>query len=179
MFQHRHEHWRDYGIAGSVFTVGSTVVARNTAAVAPDVISNPSLPFTSLGYNLIGDGTAGYGFANGVNQDQVGTAESPSNPLLGPLQPNGGPTFSHALLSGSPAIDRGHSDGSTADQRGRLRRFDFASVANALGGDGSDIGAFELQPAPLLPEPPGAHLACSFGVYLDGPVTAIAVEPDS
>jgi hypothetical protein len=155
----------NYGTAGSAFTAGSTVVARNMAAVAPDVISNPSIPFTSLGYKLIGNGNSGYGFADAANGDQVGSGAPSLNPLLGPLQANGGPTFSHALLSGSPASDRGHSGGSSADQRGRLRPFDFGSVANAGGGDGSDIGAFELQPAPLFlmgPVKSGADLVVRF-----------------
>ena len=64
--------------------------------------------------------------------------------MLGPLQDNGGPTWTHAPLSGSPAIDQGKSFGLTTDQRGQPRPFDIASIANASGGDGSDIGAFEL-----------------------------------
>ena len=59
------------------------------------------------------------------------------------MQDNGGPTFTHALRSNSPAIDQGISNGLLTDQRGALRPFDFASVTNAGGGDGSDIGAFE------------------------------------
>src|SRR5262245_57882096 len=37
--------------------------------------------------------------------DQIGTSAMPIDPLLSPLQDNGGPTFTHALLTGSPAID--------------------------------------------------------------------------
>jgi hypothetical protein len=96
---------------------------------------------TSDGYNLSSDSGGGYLSATG---DQIGT-----DPKLGPLQNNGGPTFTHALLSNSPAIDKGKSLGVTADQRGAPRPFDFASLSNASGGDGSDIGAFELG-APRL-----------------------------
>jgi hypothetical protein len=71
------------------------------------------------------------------------------NPLLGPLQDNGGPTFTMALLPGSPAIDKGKSFGAATDQRSRPRIYDFPTIANAAGGDGSDIGAFELTP-PVL-----------------------------
>ena len=49
-----------------------------------------------------------------------------------------------ALLYNSPAIDQGKSFGLAADQRGHERPFDAANIANATGGDGSDIGAFEL-----------------------------------
>ena len=75
--------------------------------------------------------------------DQVNTS-----PLLGPLADSGGPTPTHAHLSGSTATDRGASTGcSTTDQRGQPRPRD---------GDGSttpicDVGAYELQnPYPTI-----------------------------
>jgi hypothetical protein len=53
-------------------------------------------------------------------------------------------------LPGSPAIDKGTNfSGYPTDQRGRQRLYDNPSIANASGGDGTDIGAFELNP-PLL-----------------------------
>jgi hypothetical protein len=67
---------------------------------------------------LIGDGTFS-GISNGVNGNIVGTNTNPIDPLLGPLQNNGGPTQTMALLPGSPAI--GHGDNAkapTTDQRG-------------------------------------------------------------
>jgi hypothetical protein len=70
-----------------------------------------------------------------------------ADPLLGPLQRNGGPTPTMAPASGSPVIDVGSAFGLTADQRGDRRPLDFSGVGNAAGGDGSDIGAFEVQPA--------------------------------
>ena len=77
------------------------------------------------------------------------TENSNKDSLLGPLADNGGPTLTHALLEGSPAIDQGNSFGESTDQRGLPRPSDFASIPDASGGDGSDIGAFELQlPAP-------------------------------
>ena len=59
------------------------------------------------------------------------------NPLLGPLQDNGGPTFTHALLPGSPAIDAGRSVGLTTDQRGAPRPVDDPAIPNASPGDGT------------------------------------------
>jgi hypothetical protein len=47
------------------------------------------------------------------------------------------------LRAGSPAIDKGKNCGPVTDQRGAPRPFDFPSITNAGGGDGSDIGAFE------------------------------------
>src|SRR5262249_40095581 len=75
--------------------------------------------------------------------DQINT-----DPMLGPLQDNGGPTFTHALLTGSPAIDAGKNfTAATMDERGPgfVRTSDNPSVGNANGGDGTDIGAYEVQ----------------------------------
>ena len=66
------------------------------------------------------------------------------DPLLGPLQDNGGPTFTHALLAGSPAIDAGNDGAAPAtDQRGTSRP----------QGLFSDIGAFEVIVAAAVPVP--------------------------
>ncbi len=94
---------------------------------------------TSLGFNLESGDDCGFHAAG----DQVN-----KNPLLGPLQANGGPTATMAPLLGSPAIDQGSAAGLATDQRGALRPFEFPSIPNsaAAGADGSDVGAFELQP---------------------------------
>ena len=71
------------------------------------------------------------GISNGANGDIVGL-----DPKLGPLQDNGGPTPTMALLAGSPAIDTGANPlGLTADQRGFVPR---------TAGAGTDMGAVEL-----------------------------------
>ena len=69
------------------------------------------------------------------------------DPLLGPLQDNGGPAHTMALMPGSPAIDAGSSSGLGTDQRGDPRPLDFSGIPNAADGDGGDIGAFEVQKA--------------------------------
>jgi len=101
--------------------------------------------FTSQGFNLISIGDDSTGFTNRLNADQVGTLANPIDPRLGPLQMNGGPTPTHALLPGSPALDQGNSFGIHTDQRGDKRPYNNKLIANASGGDGSDIGAFELE----------------------------------
>jgi hypothetical protein len=96
--------------------------------------------FTSGGHNLIGEGSTGAGFRNGNKGDQVGTSDDPIDPGLAPLANNGGPTMTHALLAGSPAIDRGDDAGAPAtDQRGALRPRD----GDGNGSRIADIGAFE------------------------------------
>jgi hypothetical protein len=109
--------------------------------------------FTSQGYNLIGMADGSNGFVNGVNADQAGSIANPIDPLIGPLQMNGGFTPTHALLPGSPAIDQGNSFGVHTDQRGHHRPYNYTAIPNASGGDGSDIGAFELdsKPGGVLP----------------------------
>ena len=137
------------GTGGGVSITGnaavkSTIVAKNTATTSsPDV----SGFFESQGFNLIGknDGSTGFNAAT----DLTGTVAAPLDPKFGPLQYNGGPTDTLALLSGSPAIDKGTSSGLTGtlttDQRGvGYKRTVDKSIGNATGGDGTDIGAFEF-----------------------------------
>ncbi len=89
----------------------NTVVAGNTSAGgSPDVLGDFSLHNSAAnsmappGYNLIGDGSGATGFAA---NDLVGTAGSPIDPLLGPLQDNTGPTLTMAPLAGSPLVNAG------------------------------------------------------------------------
>ena len=66
------------------------------------------------------------------------------DPQLAPLDHNGGPTKTHALLTGSPAIDAGDPDFSSPpqfDQRGAPRVIDGDRVT----GGRIDIGAYERQ----------------------------------
>jgi hypothetical protein len=92
----------------------------------------------SLGFNLSSDN--GGGFLTNAT-DQINT-----DPLLDLLRDNGGPTWTHALLCGSPAIDKGTNfSASATDQRGLPRYFDRPQSANVIAGDGTDIGAFEVQ----------------------------------
>jgi VCBS repeat-containing protein len=131
------------GVAGFGYTdtrteVRSTIVAANANTDA-DFTPGTTNSFDSKGYNLIGDGNATVAFGQEGDQSEVG------DPKLGLLTDNGGPTKTHALLAGSPAIDQGKSFGTSTDQRGKPRPFDLANVDNAPDRDGSDIGAFELN----------------------------------
>ena len=129
------------GQGGGIFNqIGGAVNLRNTI-IALNTGDTPDLDgtFLSQDYNLIGN--TGGSAINGVSPSDQRNV----NPMLGPLQDNGGPTFTHALLSGSPAIERGHSSGSNTDQRGLARPVDSPAIPNASGGDGGDIGAYEVQ----------------------------------
>lgn len=107
---------------------------------------NITIEFASLGHNFLGFLEIGSraGFTNGVNGDLVGDG-SFLDPKIGPLRNNGGPTMTMALLPDSPALDAGMQNGLNTDERGRNRTFDDAAIANPAGGNGTDIGAFELQ----------------------------------
>jgi hypothetical protein len=111
----------------------NTIVAGNSRDIGGQLASGSS-------FNLIGSSSYAGGLVNGVNGNQVGV----SNPGLGPLSDNGGPTQTYALLAGSPAIDTGVCDPAvTTDQRGVTRP----------QGAGCDIGAFELASAPVNQPP--------------------------
>jgi hypothetical protein len=104
---------------GSVtLNVKNTILARNSEDLAAHL--------SSSGYNLIGDTLSGTGF------DPTDLLNV--NPLLGPLQNNGGPTQTMALLSGSPALNAGNpAQLGVADQRGVVR------------SGGVNIGAYQAS----------------------------------
>lgn len=120
------------GNGGGLRNASGTLSVRNTLVSGNDALGGTqddiSGAFTSAGNNLVAITTGGTGFTNGVNGDLVS-----ANAYLGPLQNNGGPTFTHALLAGSAAIDAAANLAGSTDQRGLLRN-----------GTADDIGAYEL-----------------------------------
>ena len=113
---------------------------------------NPTVPFASESFmakNSLISINAGSGLRSSrtpdANGNLIGTRRTPLDPLLGPLRDNGGPTLTHSLLPGSPAIDAGgttlpldeHGRPIASDQRG-------ASYPRIVG-EQSDIGALEVQ----------------------------------
>jgi hypothetical protein len=135
----------------------NTIVAGNTATVSdPDV----SGTLTTSGHNLIGNTQGGFGFAatDLLNVD----------PLLGPLQDNGGPTPTQALLAGSPALNAGSADLTlSTDQRGVVRR------------GGVNLGAFQASATQFvfsgLPDRASAGQALPFTVTALDPFGQLAV----
>jgi len=121
---------------------GSSICATGTVQLGDTILNSGANIFvlgsgtvTSHGYNLSDDD--GGGFLNGPG-DQINT-----NPLLGSLQDNGGPTLTHALLPGSSAINAGDPSFTPPpfnDQRGAP----FVRVFNGR----IDIGSFEVQVPP-------------------------------
>jgi hypothetical protein len=107
----------------------STIVANNTAnGVGPDM-NGPAIATNCLFSNSDGVIIIGSGTGDLLDVD----------PMLDVLANNGGPTQTHALLAGSPAIDAGSNQlNLTTDQRG--------AGFNRTIGLGPDMGAFEVQP---------------------------------
>ena len=131
--------------------IRNTIVAANSSASSgqPDVFGS----FISDGYNFIGASDGSTGFGNSGSHDQVGTLANPADPKLGPLLDHGGYTATMAPILGSLVIDQGKTEMVPIDfdQRGVSRPTGQAGVVDAVDGDGSDIGAVELeefQPGP-------------------------------
>jgi hypothetical protein len=134
-------------LGGAVLVVGEarfgdTIVANGAGPAGGQncAPAGPEAKLVSLGFNIDSLDQCGFKAAG----DKVNT-----NPLLAPLQSNGGATQTMAPALASPAIDQGKSFGLTSDQRGIVRPIDLPSIPNsaAAGADGSDIGAVEFQPS--------------------------------
>ena len=134
----------------ALVVLNNTIVAGNSATAGSNDISSGSIGgvngMQTSAYNLIGNGTGISNLAQLASSNLIGTTADPINPLLGPLQNNGGPTQTMALLPGSPAIDAGsnalavdaNDNPLTTDQRG----VGFPRIL----GHSVDIGAYEFTP---------------------------------
>jgi beta-glucanase (GH16 family) len=115
--------------ASATLNLTNSIVANNVTEgcfLAP--FGAGAVAINSAGHNLASDGTC---FLTAAG-DQPNT-----DPLLAPLADNGGPTQTHALSAGSPAIDAADAGVCPAtDQRGIARP----------QGAGCDVGAYELVP---------------------------------
>lgn len=120
--------------------VGSSIVANTTGGPNCQAASGM---LNSEGHNVESANTCGFTSPGDLAN---------TDPRLGPLQDNGGPTPTHALLPDSPAIDAGNPGTCPpADQRGVARPQD----GNGDGVAVCDIGAFEVVPAGSPPPGPG------------------------
>ena len=132
----------DSGAGGGFYTFGALTITNTLVAKNIDLGGqNPDCygTITSRDYNLIGIGDSAGCTLPVLVHDQVGTASSPLDPILGILADHGGPTLTHPLKPTSPAVDyipagiNGCVVGSR-DQRGVLRL------------PLCDIGAYEIDP---------------------------------
>ncbi len=119
------------GIAGAGGLTSFDAKLLNTI-LSGNAPSNCSGTITDVGHNISSDTSIAFTASGSLTN---------TDPMLGPLANNGGPTLTMALLPGSPAIDAGSAVGApAADQRGVARP----------QGPGVDIGAFEFQYIPFF-----------------------------
>jgi len=138
-----------FHMAASTVNFNNSIVAGNTSNNTP--ANNDCIDYggtgtqTSEGYNIIGNND-GCSVPAGTG-DNFGTTASPVNANLATLADNGGDTKTHALNTGSPALDQipsgtnGCGTTYTTDQRGETRPFNSSC----------DIGAYELQAVDTTP----------------------------
>jgi hypothetical protein len=122
---------------GGIYNAGTTTLQNSIVANSPSGGNCSGSTLTSHGYNLSSDSTCNFKGPGDLNN---------TDPMLGPLQNNGGPTQTMALPSGSPAIDAGNPSGCT-DGNGHLLKTDQRGKPRPDPEDtgGCDIGAYERQ----------------------------------
>ncbi|WP_436794005.1 right-handed parallel beta-helix repeat-containing protein [Actinospongicola halichondriae] len=117
--------------------IDHTIISGNdTDRDGPDIDINGDID-VSVSHSIIGEVSDPNGHLDDVTNNALGVTD----PGLAPLADNGGPTFTHAILDGSPALDTGDpafAAPPATDQRGESR----------VSGDGIDKGAYERQVAP-------------------------------
>lgn len=146
-----------FGRGGGIFvsagnvTLDHVLVAGNIRRVN---IREDVFGLVSARYTLVGDGSGATIVSLGLNM--VGNSTVAVAPVLGPLADNGGPTKTHALLPGSPAIDLGDpyaTAGANGIPLNDQRTGAFGRITDGDGQHGAriDVGAYELQPGAALP----------------------------
>ena len=133
-------------------TLDNSIVSGNTPKdiTTTEPATNPvPVPGGSVlgSFNLVGNI-----FNTNITESVPGSNISSTDPGLGPLADNGGPTMTMMPADSSPVVNKGSSP-LAVDQRGLTRPVDFNSIpfSSAPGANGADIGAVELQGGPLSP----------------------------
>ncbi len=132
---------------GGEVEIRNSILAGNLDRTETNPGDDCSGTVTSLGHNIIGDESECT--ITAATGDLIGTGASAIDPKVGPLADNGGPTQTHALLAGSPAIDSAGPGCPAADQRGAPRSgtcdrgayelvFCLDAVVNRVGTEGND-----------------------------------------
>jgi len=139
-----------YDDHSTTLNFGNTIVAGNIATngFAPEILYPLYSTITSAGGNLVGDSP---GDSTNTGSNAIAIAYQPTdirdtNPMLSALQNNGGTTPTHALLLGSPAIDKGLNSLAVDPFNNSILQTDQRGFARIIGSV-VDIGAFEFAPA--------------------------------
>jgi hypothetical protein len=141
----------DLSLPDPHLSLKNSVLAHQASGADCVRVGTTDIIVSSHGHNLDGDGSC----------DLTDPTDLPNaDPMLGGLQDNGGPTFTHALLPGSPAIDAVPLTNCTYDDDGDPGTLEVPLTGDQRGvarpqGDGCDIGAYEVT-------------ACADGLDNDG-----------
>jgi parallel beta-helix repeat protein len=162
---------------GAGLTITGSTITRNDASHRGGGVASRGMPGdtqprirdTIVSGNTSGDdgadisaysGSMGVGFSligspdPATSIDTLGPNLIGADPQLTSLADFGGPTKTQKPAATSPVIDTGSAFSLASDQRGLVRPFDAPTIPGAAGGDGSDIGAVELQSGDVSPAPP-------------------------
>lgn len=172
---------------GVTVTLTSSIISGNSASSGNEVYSDSSSTVTAANFNVFGHSgeTSAQAFvdfmpgANDVNAASDGGTPTALDAILNTtLADNGGPTQTHALVAGSPAIDldASCSTGLTTDQRGYTRP--------AVSGTGCDAGAYEYGAVPVFTVTPNASIGGSVApdtaqAVNEGDTVSFTVTPDA
>lgn len=142
--------------AGRLVDFANSVIAGNRATFVDPQVPNRNVYQEIFkdgdivaSYSLFGDDTGDVDQLNIVeHQSAIGSVMTETDPMLGLLANNGGPTWTHALRAGSPLIDAGRANASPRDQQLAFPTNDQRGAGFARNrGSAPDIGAFESAPS--------------------------------
>jgi CSLREA domain-containing protein len=137
--------YEDLPMPGGSLRLRGVLIANGPAACS---FAGVGAAITSDGYNI--DQGSSCGLAG------TGDLQNVANPMIGGLTTNGGPTMTHALLAGSPAIDR-VPVADCDDENGAPLADDQRGFARpSPPGGPCDVGSFELTQNPASSPPPPA-----------------------
>jgi hypothetical protein len=174
--------------ASAALPLGNNIIAENYALPSTLIPAGPDVwgaifsgAQTGM-HNLIG--VVDLHSSGWTTVDLTGSLVTPINPLLGTFRINGGETPTMAPLAGSPAIDAGIVDGAVfdttvgifIDQIGQLRKVPITGNAN---GDGTDIGAYELQCSLDAPALSVSHSVTNVIITWPWPSTCFVLQQSS
>lgn len=166
-----------YNIFAGIVTLHNTIVAGNNAVTGSQCFNDTTLGGTVINansYNLLGSGGSAGGCPAGatdiVPAGAIGT-------ILSPLANNNGPTLTHALVTGSPALDAASLPNCPSDdQRGFLRGFNAVGAVNNPQVGDCDIGAFEFSLDPAYDSNPAVGTILNLGSTVVGTETSTILE---
>ena len=186
------------GGAGTIRLNNSTI-SNNTASTGGGIYNQPNAPAdimmqntllagntaSGTGTNCSGSiGSSGFNLVGAMSHcDFIATTGdmTDTDPFLGPLQDNGGPTFTHALLPQSPAINAGNIADCT-DQNGTPLLVDQRGITRPQG-IGCDIGAYEYVfsvpgPATSIAVLSGSGQTSPLNTAFSKPLRVVALDND-